>query len=209
MLRREAKAYADRHPGIGAKAAGEALWLRIRLAFYARYARSLPLGSPRWHREQERVAQGSAVGIDVSKRSIFYEETLRECRGALFVMPGTYLSYPENVHIGYNVFLNRNVYIVAPCAIRIGDHVMVGPNTVINSGSHKYKNKSVLIRDQGHEIAPIFIGDDVWLGANVYISPGVTIGAGAVVGANSAVTRDVDPYSVVAGAPARPIGARS
>lgn len=55
---------------------------------------------------------------------------------------------------------------------------------------------------------PIAIGDDCWLGVNVVVSPGVSIGQGAVVGANAVVTKDVVPYSVVAGSPARQIGQR-
>ena len=54
----------------------------------------------------------------------------------------------------------------------------------------------------------IMIGDDCWLGVNVVVSPGVSIGQGAVVGANSVVTKDVAPYSVVAGSPALQIGHR-
>lgn len=55
---------------------------------------------------------------------------------------------------------------------------------------------------------PVMIGNDVWIGHGAVVMPGVTIGDGAVVGANAVVTRDVAPYTIVAGVPARPLRAR-
>src|SRR5439155_22180362 len=58
-------------------------------------------------------------------------------------------------------------------------------------------------------LAPVTIADYVWVGSRAMIQPGVTVGEGAVVAAGSVVTRNVDPYTVVAGVPARPIGTRT
>ncbi len=58
------------------------------------------------------------------------------------------------------------------------------------------------------ELAPVIIGNDVWIGANVVIMNGVTIGHGAIIGATSVVTKDVPPYTIVAGSPARVIKSR-
>lgn len=55
---------------------------------------------------------------------------------------------------------------------------------------------------------PVTIGNDIWIGHGAVIMPGVDVGTGAVIGANSVVTRDVEPYMVVAGTPARPLKAR-
>jgi hypothetical protein len=55
---------------------------------------------------------------------------------------------------------------------------------------------------------PVLIDEDCWLGAHVVVAPGVRIGRGAVVGANSVVTRDIGPYAIVVGAPAKPINQR-
>ena len=85
---------------------------------------------------------------------------------------------------------------------------MIGPNTVINSGSHRFDEKDKLIRDQGHIKAPIIISNNVFIGGNVFILPGVTIGEGAVIGAGSIVTKDVDAFTVVAGNPAKVIRRR-
>ena len=63
------------------------------------------------------------------------------------------------------------------------------------------------MRAEGLEIAlPITVGDDVWIGANVTVLPGVTIGSNTVIGAGSVVTKDVPPYTIVGGNPARVIG---
>ena len=58
-------------------------------------------------------------------------------------------------------------------------------------------------------LAPVTVCDYAWVGSRAMILPGVTVGEGAVVAAGAVVTRDVAPYSVVAGVPARPVGTRS
>ena len=60
----------------------------------------------------------------------------------------------------------------------------------------------------GKEVAPVVIGDDVWIGSRVIILPGVKIGNGSVIGAGAVVTKDVEPYSVVGGVPAKLIRRR-
>lgn len=86
----------------------------------------------------------------------------------------------------------------------IGNDVMMGPWCVIYTENHNFSDTERPMRLQGmSEEKPVIIKDDVWIGGRVTILPGVTIGQGAVVGACSVVTRDVPPYAVVAGNPAR------
>jgi acetyltransferase-like isoleucine patch superfamily enzyme len=103
---------------------------------------------------------------------------------------------------------------------RLGRDCILAPSVFISSGTHPIRVVPYLaIRTQERLIAgntealaeldnPVWVQDDCWLGAHVVVCPGVTIGKGSVVGANAVVTKDVPPYSVVAGCPAQIIGVR-
>lgn len=181
----------------------QSLLHRLRMWHFRKSLSNLNVGSYEWHILQEKLSHLSSVGIDMQKRIAFYESTLPKCGGKLRVYPGVVIYYPRNVTLGNNVLLNRGVYIVAPVAIKISDSVLIGPYTVLNSGSHLFADRSRTIRGQGHRYAPIEIEDDVWVGSHVTILPGVTIGKGAVIAAGAVVTKAVEPYTVVAGVPAR------
>ncbi len=107
------------------------------------------------------------------------------------------------LRIGNNVSLNQGSFIVVNEKVTIGDDCRIGEYVSIRDNDHQWKNKDVLIRLQGFSCSPVLIGNDVWIGRGVSINKGVTIGDGAVVGANSVVTKDVLPYTVVAGVPAK------
>lgn len=93
--------------------------------------------------------------------------------------------------------------------IILGDTVRIAPNVTIVGGTKAFKKRDVSILDQGvDERQGVTIGSDVLIGAGTVILPGCTIGDGAVIGAGSVVNGDVEPYSVVAGAPARAVGHR-
>ena len=114
------------------------------------------------------------------------------------------------VDIGHRVKLNINVHVNAALggAITIGDDVLVGPNVVLRATDHRFADAGRRISQQGHDAGEIKIGSDVWIAANVTVVGGVTIGDGAVVAAGAVVTRDVAPYTIVGGVPARQIGVR-
>jgi acetyltransferase-like isoleucine patch superfamily enzyme len=142
-------------------------------------------------------------------RARYYRSVLRDCGLGLRVSQHVILKFPQNISVGPNVFMNRGVFMAARALITIGEDTLIGPYTIVNSGDHRYRDAGQLIRRQGHEPQPIVIGDDVWIGAHCTILKGVVLGTGCVVAAGAVVTSDVDPYTVVAGTPARPIGARS
>lgn len=92
--------------------------------------------------------------------------------------------------------------------ITIGNDVLFAPRVVVLGTMHAYRDRTLLIRAQGILAKPVTVEDDVWIGLNAVITPGVHIGRGAVVGANAVVTKDVEPYAIVGGIPARVIGFR-
>jgi serine acetyltransferase len=92
----------------------------------------------------------------------------------------------------------------------IGDRVSIATNVTLVADSNPNNsrlNDEPYVKEHLVKTAPVVIEDDVWLGTNVVVLPGVRVGRGAVVGAGAVVTRDVPPFTVVAGVPARPIRA--
>ena len=93
--------------------------------------------------------------------------------------------------------------------ITIGANVMMGPEVVILTQGHAFSRTDIPMMEQGKlEPKPVTIGDDCWIGRRVMILPGVHIAEGCVIGAGAVVTKDIPPYSVAAGVPARVIKSR-
>ena len=93
--------------------------------------------------------------------------------------------------------------------VTVGRDVMMGPEVIVYTQNHKSERTDIPMRLQGHEDAsPVTIGNDVWIGRRAMILPGVHIGDGAVIGAGAVVTKDVPPYSVAGGVPAKVIRKR-
>ena len=88
--------------------------------------------------------------------------------------------------------------------IHFGARATVSQYSFLCTASHDYNR-----RDMPLVTAPIYIGVDAWVTADVFVGPGVTIGEGAVVGARSTISRDISPWTVVAGSPPRVIGPRA
>jgi acetyltransferase-like isoleucine patch superfamily enzyme len=87
--------------------------------------------------------------------------------------------------------------------VHIGDGVYTGTHVQIAAVNHVYSDPDKFIKDQGITAQGIRIEDDVWLGSTVVVVDGVTIGKGSVVGAGAVVTKDLPPYSVAVGVPAK------
>lgn len=113
---------------------------------------------------------------------------------------------PEIV-IGKNCSFGINNHITCTNKITIGDYCLTGKWVTITDNSHGSTEKDFLsippIKREMVSKGPVIIGKNVWIGDKATILPGVTIGDSAVIAANSVVTKDVPPYCVVAGNPAR------
>lgn len=108
------------------------------------------------------------------------------------------------IQIGSNTVINRFCYLDGRVSLKIGDNVNISHYALIQTLTHDPQNPDFVCLE-----GPVEIGDHAWIGARALICPGVKIGEGAVVGAGAVVTRDVPPYVIVAGNPARPIKERS
>jgi galactoside O-acetyltransferase len=121
---------------------------------------------------------------------------------------GIEIHHPEGLSVGNRTGIGAAI-INARGGITIGDDCLIASGTRIWSINHRFGNPTTPVSQQGYDHEPVVIGDDVLVSTNAIILPGVTVGKGVVVAAGAVVTRDVAPFTIVAGVPARPIGQRS
>lgn len=131
----------------------------------------------------------------------------RSCGVNVNVERGALINGGSEIEIGDNSGIGLNAYIAGPLVI--GRDVVMGPGCTIIGMNHDTARIDVPMIQQGYDpkVAPV-IEDDVWIGANVTILPGKRIGTGSIVAAGAVVTRDVPPFTVVGGNPARVIRSR-
>jgi len=110
--------------------------------------------------------------------------------------------------VGEDCTINPYTILYGHGGLTVGNGVRIAAHVVIIPGNHIIERTDIPIWHQGIEKKSIVIGDDVWIGAHATICAGVTIGTGSVIGAGSVVTKDVEPYSIVAGVPAKWIRSR-
>jgi maltose O-acetyltransferase len=130
----------------------------------------------------------------------------------------------SGVIIGKNTRINMGVRLYDPNNIVIGEDCVVGEGVVLDGrdkliiGDHVDIASEVMIYNSQHDInsdkfeavsSPVAVGDYVFIGPRAILLPGVTVGEGAVIAAGAVVTKDVEPYTIVGGVPAKPIGERN
>lgn len=144
----------------------------------------------------------------IAIRSAFFRLLFAKLDGFAFIYQGAYLDHTQNITAGRSLAVNTGAFISARAPLSFGSGVLVGPNVVIVTSNHRYDMPDRPISEQGHELGAITIGDDCWIGANAVILAGVNVAEGTIVSAGSVVTRDTEPYTIVAGSPAQRIGER-
>lgn len=151
---------------------------------------------------------GRCTTIEVSKNSNFKIDKQVSFNDFVKVI----VKYNSTLNIGKNVHIGDYTLLSAAGGdIFIGDDSMIAQGVKLITTNHAFKNKDILIREQGidENKKGIIIGKDCWIAAGVIILPGVTINDGVVVAANSVVTKSFPSYSVLAGVPAKVIGYRN
>lgn len=114
---------------------------------------------------------------------------------------------PGRVEIGAHTGVGDYAIVNAVESVSIGERVMIAAGCHITDANHDIAGRGTM-QVMPRRSDPVVIEDEAWLGANSVITAGVRIGRGAVVAAGAVVTRSVEPFQVVAGVPARPIGSR-
>lgn len=126
--------------------------------------------------------------------------------GTARIHPTASLRCGSNISVGRNAHINQYCCVWASPGSRIvlGDNLLMGPGVKIFSSNHGTSTDAPMNVQPPLE-KDIVIGNDVWLGANAVVVAGVTIGDGVIVAAGSVVTKDVAPYTIVGGVPAKPL----
>ena len=122
-----------------------------------------------------------------------------------------YFGIGENITIGSNSSIGRHSQIIGlgrGSELVIGNNVMMGPEVVILVTEHNHSSIDVPMCVQGSYSSTVVIEDDVWIGIRTIILRGVTIGKGSIIGAGAVVTKDVSPYSIAGGVPAKVMKSR-
>lgn len=107
----------------------------------------------------------------------------------------------KRTYVGRGVSLST-ISILGAGHVRIGNHISIGPNLVIQTQNHDYKGES-LPYGKGWVCKDVEIGDAVWIGMNVLILPGTRIGEGAIIQAGSVVHGEIPPCAIAGGNPAK------
>ena len=115
----------------------------------------------------------------------------------------------DGIEMGDHVAFNYGCYVNGFGGLLIADGAEFGPYTMIHTANHKMDDPDRPVTEQGWEIVrPVEIGANCWIGMGVCILPGTRIGDGCVVGAGAVVVKDLEPYTVAVGNPARVVKSR-
>jgi maltose O-acetyltransferase len=144
-------------------------------------------------------------------RGFLYGLVFRTFKGKrISIGQSTHIWFPWKIQIGNSSHIGRNTQIscIKEGDLIIGSNVMISPFVMITATTHSFSDSSIPIQLQGLTSERVIIEDDVWIGGKAIILPGVKVEKGSIVGAAAVVTKDVPPYAIMAGNPARIINYR-
>ena len=149
---------------------------------------------------KKQIRQFNLVESQAERQAIL-QNLLGKMGQNSMIEPPFHCVYGKNIYLGDYVYLNFGCTILDCNAVRIGNHVMIGPNVQIYTPAHEIQAEP---RNQGWEVAKsIVIEENVWIGGAAVLLPGVRIGRNSIVGAGAVVTKNVPANTIVAGNPAK------
>lgn len=143
-----------------------------------------PFFMRKWRRRVTAIFAHFCGGQNINN----YASLARKCR----------IDYPWNVSIGEMSSIGSGAWVYALDKITIGKNVCIGEDVRLITGSHDVSSPNFDLVTK-----PITINDNVWVATGAVVLPGVTIGEGAIVAAGAVITKDVEPWTVVGGNPAK------
>ena len=151
---------------------------------WALFARWTP---PPWHRWRRAILR--LFGASIARTAGVY--------------PSARVWSPANLTMDEQAFVGPRAIIYSMAAIRLGRRALISQGAHICAGTHDIEDPKFQLRSY-----PIQIGERAWIAAEAFVGPGVTIGEGAVLGARACAFKDLDPWTVYVGNPARPVKRR-
>jgi maltose O-acetyltransferase len=147
--------------------------------------------------------------LGVALRCRAYKKQFAKVGSGLSVSQGVRFRNIQLITAGDNLSIGDCSFLQGAGRIAFGNNVLLGPGVKIWSTNHRSDDVSKPINQQGYEDKEVVIGSDVWIGANAFIMPGAQIGDGVIISAGSVVgAKQIPPYRILAGNPARVIGTR-
>jgi acetyltransferase-like isoleucine patch superfamily enzyme len=147
--------------------------------------------------------------VGLSKRGVVFGNKCTVKRGAVIRPTNVLLNEPgEGLRVGNGSNIGAFSYIGCSGYIELGDNVMMGPRVNLMAENHNFDRTDIPMKDQGVTRSFIKIEQDVWLGAGSTVLSGVTVGQGSIIAAGAVVTKDVPPFSIVGGVPAKILRSR-
>lgn len=142
-----------------------------------------------------------------SLRKLIYRMLCGRIESNVTIHFGTEIRCPRKLRIGKGTIIGDNAILDARCGLTMGENVNLSSNVSIYTLQHDHRDPYFRCNETQKKMS-VEINDRAWLGSNVIVLPGVHIGEGAVCCAGCVVTKDVPPYTVVAGIPAKKVGER-
>jgi acetyltransferase-like isoleucine patch superfamily enzyme len=163
-----------------------------------RYKSHLHLGKTITIGDNVEINALSEEGITIGNNVSIHRNTIIECTGVI-------RNIGVGLVIGNNVGIAQNCFIQVRGKVIIGNDVIIGPGVSVFSENHNFDNPDLPVSVQGETRKGVVINDGVWIGTRAVILDGVTVGMNSIIAAGSIVNKDVPPYSIVGGVPAKVI----